>query len=75
MSATATAFTLVVTEDPQDGGSARDFIVTDNGALWRCPGMVDTAAFLFDIGFSEASEELLEAPRTGWTRQPPRLTA
>ncbi len=40
----------------------------DNGAHWRCLGMVDTVAFLFDIGFPEASEELLEAPRTGWTR-------
>jgi hypothetical protein len=82
MSATTSAFTLILAEDPRDGGAARDFIVTDNGVLygttdrgahWRCLGTVDTAAFLFDIGFPEASEELLEAPQNGWTRPPTRL--
>ena len=79
MSATASAFTLILAADPHDGGTARDFIVTDEGVLygttdhganWRCLGMVDTAAFLFDIGFPEASAELLEAPHLGWTRRP-----
>jgi len=82
MSATTTAFTLILADDPRDGGSGRDFIVTDDGVLygttdsgthWRCLGTVDTAAFLFDIGFPEPSEELLEAPRIGWTRRPAHL--
>jgi hypothetical protein len=82
MSAETSAFTLILAEDPPDGGAARDFIVndggllygtTDNGAHWCCLGMVDTAAFLFDIGFPEASGELLEAPPIGWTRPPMRL--
>ena len=84
MSATATEFTLIIAEDPHDGGSARDFIVTDDGVLfgttdsgthWRCLGTVDAAAFLFDIGFPEATEELLEAPLAGWASRPPRLPA
>ena len=86
MSATGmeTAFTLVVAEDPPDGGSARGFIVTDDGMLygttdngrrWRCLGLVDTAAFLFDTGCPEASEELLEAPHARWNSRPPRLSA
>jgi photosystem II stability/assembly factor-like uncharacterized protein len=82
MSATTSAFTLILAEDRRDGGSGRDFIVTDNGVLygttdngarWRCLGTVDTAAFLFDIGFPDASEGLLEAPPTGWTRRLTRL--
>jgi hypothetical protein len=79
MSAATNAFTLILAADPHADGSARDFIVTDEGVLygttdsgthWRCLGMVDTAAFLFDIGFPEASAELLEAPHNGWTRRP-----
>jgi hypothetical protein len=79
MSATTSAFTLILAADPREGGSVRDFIVTDDGVLygstdsgahWRCLGMVDAEAFLFDIGFPEASEELLEAPLSGWTRRP-----
>ena len=82
MSATTSAFTLILAADPRDGGAARDFIVTDEGVLygttdhgahWRCLGMVDVEAFLFDIGFPEASEELLEAPCPGWTRRQARL--
>lgn len=34
MSATTSAFTLILAEDPQDGGSARDFIGADNGVLY-----------------------------------------
>ena len=79
MSATTRAFTLILAETPQVGGYGRDFIVTDDGVLygttdsgahWRCLGTVDAADFLCDIGFPEASEELLEAPHVGWTRRP-----
>jgi len=80
MSATTSAFTLILAADPDDGGSARDFIVTDEGVLygttdngthWRCLGMVDTAAFLFDIGLAGASEDALaHATFAGWTRRP-----
>jgi photosystem II stability/assembly factor-like uncharacterized protein len=81
---TATAFTLIAAEDPHDGGSARDFIVTDDGVLygttdsgshWRCLGTVDADEFLFDIDFSEASAEPLEAPRARWISRPSRLPA
>ena len=86
MSATGmeTAFTLVAAEDPPDGGSARGFIVTDDWVLYgttdsgahrRCLGTVHTAAFLFDTGCPEASEELLEAPHARWNSRPPRLSA
>jgi hypothetical protein len=79
MSALASAFTLIASADPKDGGSARDFIVTDEGVLygttdngshWRCLGLVDAEAFLFDIGFPEPSDELLETPLSGWMRRP-----
>jgi hypothetical protein len=82
MSATTSEFTLILAEDPLDGGSARHFMVTDvgvlygttdNGAHWRCLGMVDPAAFLSDIGFPEASQELLEAPRAAGTLRPRSL--
>jgi hypothetical protein len=84
MSATTSAFTLVLAADPRDGGSARDFIVTDDGVLygtidsgatWRCLGMVDTATFLVAVGFPDACGELLETPSTGWTRRPTQLPA
>jgi hypothetical protein len=84
MSATQNAFTLILAADPHGGRAARDFIVTDdgvlygttdNGAHWRCLGMVDAATFLFDIGFPEASEESLEGPRAGWTRRRSQLPA
>jgi hypothetical protein len=84
MSATTGAFTLILAADLRDGGTEHDFIITDEGVLygtidhgahWRCLGMVDAETFLFDIGFPEASEELLEAPRPGWTRRPARLPA
>jgi hypothetical protein len=84
MTTEATSFTLILAENPQDGERARDFIVTDAGVLfgtiddgahWRCLGTVDTAEFLFDIGFPEPSEELLEAPLAGWIDRAPRLPA
>ena len=82
MSATASAFTLILAEDTQGAGSARGFIVTedgmlygttDNGGRWRCLGLVDTAAFLFDIGYLETTGGSLATTRTEWTRLPTRL--
>jgi hypothetical protein len=80
MSATTSAFTLILAADPRSGQSAHDFLVTDEGVLygttdhgahWRCLGMVDTAAFLFDIGLAGATEDALSyAPFAGWTRRP-----
>ena len=80
MSATASAFTLILAEETRDGRAARDYIVTDDGVLygttdngghWRCLGMVDAAAFLVDIGFPEATESLTLMPQLGWS---PRRT-
>jgi len=48
---------------------------TDSGAHRRCLGTVHTAAFLFDTGCPEASEELLEAPHARWNSRLPRLSA
>ena len=81
MSATTSAFTLILAEDTQGAASARGFIVTDDGMLygttdngrrWRCLGLVDTAAFLFDVGSLETTVESAAA-RTEWTRLPTRL--
>ena len=80
MSATS-AFTLILAEDTQDGGPARGFVITehgmlygttDNGGRWRCLGLVDTDAFLYDVGSLETSEDSPAAARTEWTRLPTR---
>ena len=82
MSALTSAFTLILAEDPQGAASARGFIVTDDGMLygttddggsWRCLGLVDPAAFLFDIDWLETTAESPAAARTEWTRLPTRL--
>jgi hypothetical protein len=65
MSGAAPDYTLVLAEDRPDGGPMRDYIVTDagllyathdNGASWRCYGLVEPEAFLADLGFGEAWE-------------------
>ncbi|HEY5388177.1 MAG TPA: hypothetical protein VIL79_09785 [Thermoleophilia bacterium] len=84
MSALTSAFTLILAEDTQGAAAARGFIVTDDGMLygttdnggrWRCLGLVDTAAFLFDIDCLETIGSPPAAARTEWTRLPTRPAA
>jgi photosystem II stability/assembly factor-like uncharacterized protein len=84
MSALTSAFTLILAEDTHGAASARGFIVTDDGMLygttdnggrWRCLGLVDTAAFLFDIDSSETAEGSAADAHTEWTRLPTRPPA
>ena len=81
MSATTSAFTLILAEDTQGAASARGFIVTDDGMLygttdnggrWRCLGLVDPAAFLFAIDCLETTGGSPAEARTEWTRLPTR---
>jgi hypothetical protein len=69
MSGVASGFTLVLADEARDGAPVTDYIVTDGGVLfatadqgatWRCYGVVDPELFLLDLGFTEAWE-LFEA--------------
>lgn len=66
-----TGFSLILREEPPDGASRWDFMVSyeglllatdDYGAHWRCLGLVDAAEFLFDLGYYDAA---LNASRGG----------
>jgi hypothetical protein len=63
MSGLATGYTLVLAEQTEVGATALDYIVTDGGVLfstsdqgatWRCYGLVDPELFLLDLGFEKA---------------------
>ena len=65
MSGVAGGYTLVLADEAHDGAPATDYIVTDGGVLfatgddgatWRCYGLVDPELFLLDLGFMEAFE-------------------
>jgi hypothetical protein len=69
MSGVASGYTLVLAEEAAGSAAATDYIVTDggvlfatgdNGATWRCYGLVDPELFLLDLGFIDAWE-LLDA--------------
>jgi hypothetical protein len=69
MSGAASGYTLVLGDEAHDGSPKTDYIVTDGGVLfatadqgatWRCYGLVDAELFLLDLGF-ENVWELLEA--------------
>jgi len=70
---TATALTLVAAEDPPDGGSARDFIVTDDG----CPTGRATTALTGAVWGrstrppSSSTSAAPRRPRNCWKRRAP----